>query len=144
MAVVTKRADRMTGRYKSKNQIHYSDFKTSFNIITNRDVELVENDISVIQAVYNLINTNIGERLYNPLYGCDIRSLLFENITPQTESVVTDRIRTAIENYEPRVKLSDVVVEMSPDDNAVAISITFYLLNKQETTTLEFVLVRIR
>lgn len=141
MAIV-KRADKITER--SKQRTYFADFKTEFDLANYRDLQLTENEQSVLQSVHNLIQTNIGERLYNPNVGCDVRSLLFENITPHTEQLAQEKIRTAIENFEPRAKILKIITEGAPDENSLYIAITISVINKQEPITLEFVLTRIR
>lgn len=141
MAII-KRADKQTET--SKKREHYSDFNTQFGIDARGDMKRLTDEASVTQALHNLIMTNQFERLYNPMYGCGIREILFENITPQTESMLRDKIEVAINNYEPRVKLLEVITQGTPDNNAYLISITFSVINKQEPITLEFVLDRIR
>lgn len=141
MAIV-KRADKITER--TKQRIYFADFKTDFDLVNYRDLQLTENESDVLQAIHNLIMTNVGERLYNPDWGCDIRSLLFENITPHTESLAQQKIKAAIENFEPRAKLIEVITEGAPDENSLYVSITISVINKQEPITLEFVLTRIR
>lgn len=141
MAIV-KRADKITER--TKQRTYFADFKTDFDLINYRDLQLTENEQDILQALHNLVMTNFGERLYNPNYGCDIRSLLFENITPHVESLVKDKIKTAIDNFEPRAKVVEIIAEGAPDENSLYISITFSVINKQEPITLEFVLTRIR
>ncbi len=141
MAIV-KRADKITER--TKQRTYFADFKTDFDLVNYRDLQLTENEQDILQALHNLIMTNFGERLYNPNYGCDIRSLLFENITPHVESLVKDKIKTAIDNFEPRAKVVEIIAEGAPDENSLYISITFSVINKQEPITLEFVLTRIR
>lgn len=141
MAIV-KRADRITER--STRRVYFADFKTDFDLVNYRDLQLTENEQDVLQSVHNLIQTNFGERLYNPNFGCDIRSLLFENITPHTETLAREKIKTAIENFEPRAKIMEIITEGAPDENAMYVSITISVINKQEPITLEFVLTRIR
>lgn len=141
MAIV-KRADKITER--TKQRTYFADFKTDFDLINYRDLQLTENEQDILQALHNLVMTTFGERLYNPNYGCDIRSLLFENITPHVESLVKDKIKTAIDNFEPRAKVVEIIAEGAPDENSLYISITFSVINKQEPITLEFVLTRIR
>ena len=49
------------------------------------------------QTKANLINyllTNKGERVFNPMFGADLRSLLFENVLDRT----TDELQSVIQN----------------------------------------------
>ena len=123
----------------------YSDLFTNFDQhpITD-DVAIKTNEEAVKQAIRNLIQTNKGERLYQPNLGGDIRRLLFENTTPQTLLLMREIISEAIRKYEPRANLIDVVVSPNEDQNAVAVSITFNVINRQEPVSLNVILDRVR
>ena len=67
--------------------------------------QLVIDEASVEQAIENLINTRIGSRMFNPLYGCDLQSWLFETMGPDTEYGILNAVIVAINTWEPRVSL---------------------------------------
>lgn len=142
MATV-KRADRYTPLEGS-----YTIYQDLFTKILferdTKDASLIENEDAVKQAIINIILTNVGERLYNPTFGSEINKMLFENATPQTTSTLINLIRSAIENYEPRANLIDVVASPLPDNNAYTVSIVFSVINKTEPVYLEFLLNRVR
>lgn len=142
MATV-KRADRYTpleGSYTI-----YQDLFTKILFENDtKDAALISNEDAVKQAIINIILTNVGERLFNPLLGSEINKMLFENVTPQTTSTLKNLIRSAIENYEPRANLIDVVASPLPDENAYSVSIVFSVINKTEPIYLEFLLNRVR
>jgi phage baseplate assembly protein W len=142
MAIVI-RADRQSPLQKTN--VVYQDFlpQALFNNSTS-DVNLVKNEDSVKQAILNLMQTRVGEKPFNPNYGSEINKLLFENFTPQTTAVLIDLIKSAIDNFEPRARLIDVVASPREEENAYAISIIFSVINKTEPVTLEFLLNRTR
>lgn len=128
----------------SKNVI-YSDFFSNMNLTPVRnDLATYENEDSVKRALKNLILTDKGERFFNPIFGCDVRRLLFENLSEVTDQVMKDLIKTAVSNFEPRAEIIDVVVSSNPDNNSVYVSIVFSVINKSEPITLELILNRIR
>ena len=56
------------------------------------------------QTKSNLINyllTNRGERVFNPNFGADLRSLLFQNITETTTDELENIIQSDIATYFP-------------------------------------------
>lgn len=142
MAIVI-RADRQSPLQKTN--VVYQDFlpQALFNNFTS-DINLVKNEDSVKQAILNLMQTRVGEKPFNPNYGSEINKLLFENFTPQTTAVLIDLIKSAIDNFEPRARLIDVVASPREEENAYAISIIFSVINKTEPVTLEFLLNRTR
>jgi len=142
MALIRK-AD-ATSSIKNKKTL-YSDFLTSFRVGNdNNDLQTLENEDSVKQSIINLLLTNTGERFYNSSFGSDLNKLLFENSSPQIISAITELITTAIENFETRARVLDVIVSPIQDETAYAISINFSVINKTEPLTLEFLLNRTR
>ena len=84
------------------------------------------------QTKSNLINyflTNKGERILNPTYGGDLRSLLFEQITEETISVLQQRISTDLENRFPIIEIKSLVINPQSDLNIVNIVLTYNVLN---------------
>jgi len=142
MATV-KRADRYTPLEGTSTL--YQDWFT--NVLfekDTKDISFVKNEDSVKQSIINIMLTNVGEKLYNPIFGSEINKLLFENVTPQTTSTLISLIKNAIENFEPRAKVIDVVASPLPDNNAYSVSIVFSVINKTEPVYLEFLLNRVR
>ena len=63
----------------------YRDLDLNFNIHPIRkDINKNVGDMAVINSIKNLISTNNYERLFNPIFGGNIRSMLFENMDPVT------------------------------------------------------------
>lgn len=123
----------------------YSDFLTDLDLHpVKNDVVRCINENAVKQSIKNLIMTNRGDRIFNNTLGCDVRAMLFEQLSPATERVVTNLIKTTIENYEPRARVHDIVTQSDYDNNAVNVTIVFSVINKQEPITLEMTLDRIR
>ena len=113
-----------------QKQIYYSDFLSDFstNPHTN-DLIKVTNEQAVINSLKKILRTNHFEIPYNAFFGANIYRYLFEPFTPTTESEIKSNIEDAIQNFEPRAELIDVVVNGRPDDNALDITITFSIIN---------------
>ena len=110
----------------------------------SKDIVKVTNEDSVKSSIRNIILTDRTQRFFNAQFGCDIRKMLFENIEPTTESAIQKLITTAVENYEPRAELLDVVVSGIEDQNAYAITIVFNTINNVAPEKLELILTRVR
>jgi phage baseplate assembly protein W len=123
----------------------YSDFHKDLtqNPLTD-DLALKRDEESVKESIKNLILTDKGERLMQPLIGGNIRAMLFENNTPAVIKIIQEQIRTTIEEYEPRAQLIDVSVKSSIDDNKVEITIYFYLANIEQPISVTVFLERTR
>lgn len=128
-----------------QNKTIYSDFFNNLDIHPiSEDVAVKTNENAVRQSIRNLILTDTGERRMQPNLGGNIRKLLFENFTPQTVVTVKERIRNLIREEEPRANLREVTVSSNEDNNAIAITIVFSVINRQELVQMEVVLERVR
>lgn len=123
----------------------YSDIRNDFatHPIKN-DLIKTTNENAVKQSLLNILQTSQGERLFQPTFGGDLRAYLFENVTPFTEKAIKDAIISTVQNYEPRAGLINVIVSANPDLNQYSVSITFYVINKEEPVQLDFILDRVR
>ena len=60
---------------------------------------------SVFQSIKNILSTSPGERLFNPEFGSQVESLLFEHIDDITELQMLTFIVEAIERWDDRVEI---------------------------------------
>jgi phage baseplate assembly protein W len=123
----------------------YSDLHKDLSVNPiSKDIALKRNEEAVKESIKNLILTDKGERLMQPLIGGNIRAMLFENNTPAVIKMIQEQIRITIETYEPRCALIDVNVLSSLDDNTVKIDIYFYINNVADPIALTVFLERTR
>lgn len=123
----------------------FSDFTSGFiKDPDSKDIVKVTNEDSVKSSIKNIVLTDRTQRFFNAQFGCDIRKMLFENIEPTTEAAIKKLITNAIENYEPRAELLDVVVSGIEDQNAYSITIIFNTINNVAPEKLELILTRVR
>jgi phage baseplate assembly protein W len=80
------------------------------------------------QSVSTILETDPGERVMLPSFGCGLRRYLMapNNLTTRT-SMETD-IRTALETWEPRIRLVDVAVTPGEDPYLVWVDIAYVRL----------------
>jgi phage baseplate assembly protein W len=128
-----------------KKRILYTDFdKELTRHPVSNDVSRKINEESVKESIKNLILTDRGERPFQPEVGCDVRSLLFENVSEDTFANIRTMIETTIQSFEPRCELLGVDVTGRTDSNEVSVTITFFVINNEEATTLNILLNRVR
>lgn len=82
-------------------------FPPTFDLSTGtvRTISLEEDIRSSLEI---LLSTEVGERVMQPLYGCDLHRLLFEPLDTTLMTYVKDLIKTAILYFEPRIILDEV------------------------------------
>ena len=123
----------------------YTDFDISFyrNPFTST-VSVKKGIESIKQSIRNILLTNQGERPFEPAFGCNIRRYLFENFTPITKDLIETEIRRAINNYEPRVILTELEVKEYPERNGITIHIVVFVKEIKEKATIDFLVKRLR
>lgn len=99
---------------------------------------------SVRQSVKNLILTDYYERLFLPVLGSGIKSLLFEPLDFITERRMEDMIRTTLENFEPRISIVNIDVKVNFDETGYDIKIVYVIINTDEKETFTTFLERSR
>jgi|TARA_A100001037_G_scaffold272719_1_gene269089 phage baseplate assembly protein W len=123
----------------------YKDIPISFTAhpITGKIKSLINRD-AVKQSVKNIVLTNFYERPYNPILGGDVLAKLFENMGPLTEYEISNNIREALDNFEPRAEVDEIKVDALEDQNALNVTITFRVINDVEPISVTVFLERVR
>ena len=118
-----------TNRSKRSVRI-FSDLNLNFtHNPATKDVAKLYDIEAVKRSVRNLINTNEGERPFQPTLGSGIRALLFENMSPIIETLIKDRIAETINVYEPRALLTSILINGDIDRNEYKCTISFKVVN---------------
>jgi len=104
----------------------FKDISLSFmpHPVTN-DMPVLLNERAIARSVRNIVETIPTEKFFDPLFGSNVRGMLFENYTQTTSYVIEDQIKTSIRNYEPRVNNIRTIVQGKPDLNAFEVTVVF-------------------
>ena len=73
-----------------------------------------------------------------------IRKLLFENFDVIVSTQLERALKETIENYEPRVSVSKILIKPDPDRNGYNVTLNFFIINLTNPVTITFFLERIR
>ena len=120
----------------------FKDISFSFtrHPVTN-DVTVLRNEDAIKKSVQNLVKTRINERFFNDLLGLSVEASLFELVGSDISSSLTEEIRTLLQNFEPRIKLLDVIVNDELDYNGLYITIKYSIIGfPVPTQNIEFLL----
>ena len=77
-----------------------------------------------ISNLKNLLLTRKGERPFQPLFGTDIYSILFENITSDVETTLTESLTSDILFWLPYIRINELKVVGERDKNTISISLS--------------------
>ncbi len=74
------------------------------------EIALVAAEEDIREAILLILQTEPGERLMRPDFGCPMRSLLFEPINQGTIALARHRIEQALVTWEPRIDVTAVTI----------------------------------
>lgn len=117
----------------------YRGFSTQKSLET-RGRTFSTTDVETIKAdLLNHIYTIRGERVMQPNFGTRIPLMAFEPLDSTSMMIIEEDLRGVFE-YDPRVKLIEIVVLPLPDNNAIAavVDIQYLELGMFDTLKLEF------
>ena len=100
---------------------------------TKTTIESIKNNIRL------LLQTEQGERVFQPTLGMNLKRLLFEQITEDTTIEIENNILDTFQKWLPFVELKDI--QISTDNNQVNVNIIFSI--KRASDSLESVNVMI-
>ena len=89
----------------------------------------------------NLLLTNKGERLYNPEFGADLKTVLFEGITEDTTALIQDLVTTNVTFFVPEVQVNEVLVTPDQDTNTISVTVKYQLIisGTSDQITVQFI-----
>ena len=76
-------------------------------------VAMLEHEADVASSLQILLSTTPGERMMQPLYGCNLSEFLFQSLDTRFKTLMADKVDSAILYYEPRVTLESVTLDDS-------------------------------
>lgn len=127
-------------------QAVYSDLDFRFILNPNTgDFAMKKDAEAVKQSIMNILLTSRGERPFQPEFGGNLKAYLFENFDAVTQAAMENVIVNSLRNYEPRVRVDNVVIDDLSYRNALNISIDFTILSPEERQdVVQFVVERLR
>ena len=130
MATPTAYTDAQGQNDIDRNVRQYTDLDLFFaKKSTSKDISKVTDIQAVKRSIRNLVLTNHYEKPFHPEIGSGVRGILFELMSPLTAHVLTRKIETVIENFEPRARLMSVTAFPNLDRNEYECTIQFYVVN---------------
>jgi len=89
---------------------------------------LARDQTDVKQAIGLILSTAPGERTMRPEFGCGVHDYVFESLDASTAARMEDEIRSALDRWEPRIEVVDVIFDLaSAATGLVSIEISYRL-----------------
>lgn len=90
------------------------------------------------QSVTTILDTEPGERVMLPGFGCGLRRYLMAPNNLATRTAMADDISVALDTWEPRIQLTGVEVSADADPNLVWVDIAYLRRTDQSPDNLVY------
>jgi phage baseplate assembly protein W len=82
-------------------------------------IALVSREREIVEAIQLILATAPGERPMRPEFGCGVHDYVFAPADEDTAGRVAFEVRRALDRWEPRIDVTDVVVGFDNQDEGV-------------------------
>lgn len=91
-------------------------------------IALATEEQAIERSIRVILSTAKGERRMRPNFGCGIHDLVFAPNDATMEGLISYHVTEALGWWEPRITVSRIEVERSPDDPAQVMVIVRYVI----------------
>jgi len=91
----------------------------------DRSLPVVGGADKVRQGILTILDTEPGERVMRPAFGCGLRRYLMEPNSVATRALIHRDVELAITTWEPRVRLDGVEVVAARDPALVLVAVAY-------------------
>lgn len=102
-------------------------------------VSLVAGTREIEESIRLILATAPGERPMRPQFGCAVHDFVFAPADAATAGDIAFAVRVALERWEPRIELNDVVVRFDAVDSGLLyVDIAYSVLGTNDPRNLVF------
>ena len=94
----------------------------------NDDLIAIKNETAIARSIRNIVLTYPGEKFFDEDFGSNVSRVLFDNLDDISANFIKDQIEESINNFEPRVRLMNVITEPNFDENAFNVTIVYLII----------------
>jgi phage baseplate assembly protein W len=91
----------------------------------NGQLGLVSGPDKVRQSILLILETEPGERIMRPTFGCGLRRYLMKPNTPATRALIKNDVELALAAFEPRIRVQAVTVDPGDDPSLALVQIAY-------------------
>lgn len=89
------------------------------------DLAYEEGAEKVRQAIWIVLDTEPGERVMRPTFGCGLRRFLMKPNSPATRALIAQDVARALSAWEPRIAVQQVRADPGDDPAMVLIHVAY-------------------
>lgn len=88
-------------------------------------LDLLDGPDKVRQSILSILDTEPGERVMRPTFGCGLRRYLMQPNSVATRALIRRDVETALRTWEPRIEVGTVDVLPGDDPALVFVAIAY-------------------
>ena len=89
------------------------------------EVQMIKGEDDIQSSLQVLLATRLGERVVQPLFGCNLDAMMFELLDATLKTEMRDLIQKAILYFEPRVNVDQIDLESSDTNGLILITVNY-------------------
>jgi Bacteriophage baseplate protein W len=103
-----------------------------------RGLRYVDGPEKVRESIWIILDTEPGERIMRPAFGCGLRRYLGEPNTVAVRALIRHDVEQALTAWEPRIAVSSVDVTPGGDPSLIEISVSYVHLRTSRPDNLVY------
>ena len=101
-------------------------------------LQLSEEERNIEEAIHVVLRTSLGERVYRPDFGSRLSELVFAPLNTQTLLLMRLYIEEALEAWEPRITLEEVLTDPDPVRGRVDITLKYRIKDNYDIRSMVY------
>jgi phage baseplate assembly protein W len=98
-----------------------------------------DGDQAIRDSIWMILSTSPGERVMRPDFGCGIADHVFDVNDPGTAGEISNSVRDALAEWEPRIDVLDVRADGDPaDPNRLLVEISYQVRSSNSRLNLVY------
>lgn len=99
----------------------------------DKELALSYYDQAIQESIWIILSTAPGERVMRPEFGCGIHDFVFAQNNTRTAGLVEFTVKEALQRWEPRIIIQQVIAEPDPADPYVLLINIDYLVRETDS-----------
>lgn len=90
------------------------------------------------ESIHLILRTSLGERVYRPEFGSRLSDLVFAPLNTHTLLLLRLYVEEALEAWEPRIELDEILTDPDPVRGRVDITINYHPKDSHDSRSLVY------
>ena len=106
----------------------------------SNDIKVSFDEEAIRNSLRNIVNTKPRQKVLDPDFGTELHKFLFEPVSEVRGDAIGYYLLNKIGQFEPRVKITEIEVQVMADDNSYLINIYYYIPSIKKQSSMDVTL----